>query len=164
MKWFLFFLLIPFSSVCQTVHMEDDQIVYKGSVKTNVSFDQFKNAVAQALEATKSKTITYDADSMANEIIVNAEMKLKSNQTFTKILQYRLKLKLKEGEYQYTIDSVVLRQKERGYATTNISSEQLIKMLDNTGPVASQAEKQMNEIDMRFQQLLDVLHNHTVGQ
>jgi hypothetical protein len=159
MKWFLILLLIPCSSICQTVHMEDEKIVYKGSLKTNLAFDQLKQVIEKTMQSTGNKEVSWTSDSLANEMTINAETKLKGDQSVINNLQYRIRFKLKNDAYEYKIDSVVLRQKERGYKTTLISSKELIKELDNTGTVATLVEKQLNEIDMRFQQLLDVLRN-----
>jgi hypothetical protein len=159
MKWFLILLLIPYSSICQTVHMEDERIVYKGFLKTSLAFDQLKQVIEKTMQSTGNKMVAWTNDSLTNEMTINAGMKLKGDQSVINHLQYSILFKQKNDGYEYRIDSVVLRQKERGYKITLISSEQLIKELDNTGIVATRIEKQLNEIDMRFQQLLDVLHN-----
>jgi hypothetical protein len=160
MKWLLILLFIPFSPFCQTVHLDEDKIVYKGSVKTSASFNEVQEAVEKAIGQTKSKIISWQIDSSTNEITVNAEMKLKSDRTMLNSMRYMVKSTLKEGDYHYKIDSVYVLNKEIGYRTTTITSKELIKKLDDTGPIASEAEKQLNEIDMRFEQLTELLKNY----
>ncbi len=161
MKRLLILLLIPYSVFCQTVHLKDGRIAYKGSEKINMlSLSQLKNGVEKAIEHTNSKIVLLNADSSANEITVHATMQLTSNQTFINSIQYHLMLTLKEDAYQYTIDSVIIFQNERGYNTTTWTSEEFVKRLENSGPVATAAEALLNEIDMRFQQLLDFIKNH----
>jgi hypothetical protein len=160
MKWFLILLLIPCSCIGQTVHMEDERIVYKGLLKTNVAFEQLKPVIEKAMQSTRNKNLLWTDDSLANEITIKAEMKLKSDPSVVNYLQYKISFNHKDDGYEYKIDSVSLQQKERGYDTKLISSKELIKELDNTGTVATLIEKQLNEMDMRFQQLLDVLRNY----
>lgn len=162
MKWLLIILLIPFSARCQTVHLKDGNIAYKGSEKiNNITIGQLANAIKKAIAQTKNGKSSLKIDSSQNEIMVHATMKLNSEPAFIYTMKYQVNLKLKDKGYKYHIDSVVIYQKERGYETTIISSEKLVKSLDHTGPVATAAEKQLNEIDMRFQQLLDYLHNYS---
>lgn len=164
MKWVLFFLLIPYSSIGQTVHMEDEKIVYKGSLKTSIDFEQLRQVVEKAMQNTGNKNLEWTGDSLSNEMSLHPEMKMKADPRVINHLQYKISFKKKDDGYEYKIDSVFIRQKERGYKTKLISSEQLIKELDNTGPVATQTEKQLNEIDMRFQQLFDFLRNNVKEQ
>lgn len=161
MKCLLILLLIPSSVFCQTVHLEDGRIVYKGSEKIkNISNAQLKSGAEKAIDHTNSKIIFLNADSSKNEITARAAMQLTSNQSFINSIQYRLMLTLKEDAYHYTIDSVFIFQKERGYKTTTWTSEEFVKRLENSGPVATAAESLLNEIDMRLRQLLDLIKNH----
>jgi hypothetical protein len=164
MKWLLILLLIPYSSICQTVHMEDERIVYKGLLKTSVPFEQLKPVIEKAMQSTGNKNLLWSNDSLTNEIAINVAMKLKGDPSIDNDLKYQISFRRKDDGYEYKIDSVSLRQKERGYDTKLISSEELIKALDNTGTVATLIEKQLNEMDMRFQQLLDVLRNNLEEQ
>lgn len=161
MKWFLILLFVPCLSFCQTVHTEDGRVVYKGVIKTGSSFEQLHNVIEKALKTTGSKNEGWSEDSSSNAIIVNAAMKLKSDLSTINQLQFQLKLTKKDEEYHYHIDSVKLVQRERGYKTTAVSSEELIKNLDNTGTVATATEKELNEIDMRLEQLVDLLRNYS---
>ncbi|HWJ27013.1 MAG TPA: hypothetical protein VNS32_10755 [Flavisolibacter sp.] len=52
-----------------------------------------------------------------------------------------------------------IREKIRGGKTTDTPSEDLVKGMDTSGPTAINTEKQLNEIDMDFQQLLDRIRN-----
>ena len=161
MKWFLILVCLPSLSYCQTVHMQDGRIVYKDSINSGLSFQQLHGVIDRAMKHTGNKDEKWFTDSLSEEITVNATMKLKSDLATVNRLQYQLKFSKNKEGYHFQIDSVKLLQNERGYKTTTVSSEALIKNLDNTGPVASASEKQLNEIDMRIQQLIDLLHNYS---
>ena len=66
---------------------------------------------------------------------------------------------IRNNSYHYSIDSVYLSQKERGKKTVIQSSKELLKYMEVSGPVAMTTEKQLNEIDMRVQQLLALIKN-----
>ena len=141
--------------------MQDGRIVYKGSINTSLSFRQLHDVIDRAMKYTGNKDEEWFTDSLSEDIVVNATMKLKSDLATINRLHYQIKFSKNEQGYHFQIDSVKLLQKERGYKTTSVSSEELIKNLDDTGPIASASEKQLNEIDMRIQQLMDLLHNYS---
>ena len=51
------------------------------------------------------------------------------------------------------------KQVERGGKTIKLSSAELFKGIESTGPESIEAEKQLNEIDMKFQKLIALIHN-----
>lgn len=161
MKWLLILLLIGSAAAGQTVHIKDKNIVYKGTEEVNdLSLNQLMRAAQKAIVKTKNKNVSFDIDSSQNEMLVKAAMKIKSDRRISNSIQYHLKLKLKDNGYQYKIDSVVMVRKERGYKTTTLSSEELIKLLEVTGPVATATEGELGQVDMRFQELLDRIKNY----
>jgi len=84
-------------------------------------------------------------------------IKLASPYPIVKKVEYILELSIDDGKYKYRIDSVRIKQVERGGKTTIISSQKLVEGMDESGPVSANTEKQVNEIDMVFQKLLDLL-------
>jgi hypothetical protein len=158
MKWLLLFLLIPYFSFSQTVHLKDGRIFYKNEIKTaDRSSENIAGAIQKALSKTKNKNINITTASPQGEIIATADMKLISDQTTINTLRYEMKIIPNGKGFEYTIDSVSLIQKERGVGTKTISSGELVSNMEITGPTAGKTEKQLNEIDMRFQQLMDLL-------
>jgi hypothetical protein len=160
MKWILILLIIPIPSFCQTVHIKDGRIIYEGTIKTTSAsklslHEAFGDAEKNCY--TKIKNLLVKEDSAANKLLVTSEMKLNVTQSTINTLRYTLKISAKDDGYKYNIDSVFLISKERGGKTKIISSEDLFKDMEVTGPVATQTEKTLNEIDMRIQQLLDLL-------
>lgn len=163
MKWILFFLLIPFIPSAQTVHLKDEKIFYEGSIKTNRSPTDIQNALYEAEKNCSSKIHNASVDTNSGGIKLVSEMKLTPTQNTTNTLRYTLQLSSKEDQVHYRIDSVFVITKERGGKTKIISSEDIVKDMDVTGPVATATEKKLNEIDMRIQELIDRLTN-TLGK
>jgi hypothetical protein len=165
MKWLIIFLLIPFVSRGQTVHIKDGRIFYENNIKAeNISNENISAAIQKALTKTDSKQRDISSINSEGEIIATADMKLMSNQIAINTLRYTIRINRKEKGIEYTIDSVSLIRKDRGIGTTTISSEELVSYMEITGPVASQTEKQLNEIDMRFQQLMDYFEAYVKGK
>jgi len=89
-------------------------------------------------------------------------MKLASFDHVSKKVTYILEINVKDGGYEYRIDSVYLVQKEPGEQATEISSEELLNKMESSGPVAARTEAQLNEIDMDFQKLIDLINKEMI--
>jgi len=158
--YILFLSLAPLFSNGQTVHLDSNKIVYKGLVNIDhLSKDEIytraKNALATTVKG-ENQTIIYE-DSSNTMITAKGSIKLASPYSIIKKVEYILELSISEGKYKYRIDSVQIRQEERGGKTSIISSQKLVEGMDESGPVSANTEKQVNEIDMIFQKLLDQL-------
>jgi hypothetical protein len=154
----LFFLILPFLAPCQTVHIEKDNIAYKGTVSVegaskNELYDRAKNAIIKNVKAN-----AVQVDSAKEEIVSNGNITLASPFGIVRTLKYKIKISVKESSYKYHIDSVFIQQRERGEKPVEISSADLFKRMDISGPVSIQTEKELNEIDMQFQKLLDLIN------
>ena len=161
MKCLFIFLLIPFIANCQTVHLEDERIAYKGGIKSDkASFEKLNQAIHAVLDHKGNKAVSFVQDTASGAIIASARMKLKSTQSVINNLHYTITVTQEKSGYKYTIDSVYLVSEERGVGTKKIPSEELVEGMETTGPVASQTEKILNEIDMKFQKVLDLLANY----
>lgn len=154
----LFFSALPFFGASQTVHVEENKIVYKGTVKleNGNQADLFARA-KMALADHVNKNGVRQGDDKKETIVSEGMIRLNSPYHLIKMLHYIVELTVADGKYQYRIDSVYLEEKERGGAAKRISSEELLKGMDSTGEVASNTEKQLNEIDMNFQKLIDLI-------
>ncbi len=161
LKQIVFLLLIPLVTQGQTVHVDSNKIVYKGTVKPGpINKDELyaraKNAVFNNVKGGKESIVTDNNEK--GMISAKGSIKLTSPYHIIKTVEYILELSVDDGKYEYRIDSVYIKQVERGGKTIRISSEELLKGMEVSGPVSANAEKQLNEIDMNFQKLLDLVN------
>ena len=157
MKSLLFFLLLPFFGAAQTVHVEDNRIVYKGAVKLEGTSQADVYARAKKAIASHVNKNEIGENHKKETIVSDGMIRLKSPYHLIKTLHYIFELTAGDGEYRYRIDSVSLKQKERGGSTEKISSEELLKGMESTGLVAATTERQLDEIDMNFQKLISLI-------
>src|SRR6266498_2001034 len=164
-KWAIFFLLIPAVAFGQTVHVDSNRIVYKGTVKLDSVrkeglFARARNAIFNNVKGAKDSIVTYDNEK--GMIAAKGSIKLASPYHIIKTVEYILGLSVDDGKYEYRIDSVSIKQVERGGKTTRIYSQELLKGLDVTVsgfvPGSGDVEKQLNEIDMNFQKLIALVN------
>ena len=156
----VFVLLVPVITCGQTVHVDSNRIVYKGIEKVSgVSKDElYARAKSALLSNTNSATQTIISDDVDKGMITaKGSIRLASPYHIIKTVEYILELSVEDGAYKYRIDSVYMKQAERGGATKKMSSEELLKGMDINGPASAIAEGQLNEIDMDFQKLLDLV-------
>ena len=151
----------PYTVVAQTVHLEKGKIEYKGSVKLDGGqvdlYNRAKEALQSLVKTSDSEGLQEEHDS--SELKVKGYIKLISPYSIIKTVHYTIKLSTEDGKYKYRIEDVFIREKIRGGKTTDTPSEDLVKGMDTSGPTAINTEKQLNEIDMDFQQLLDRIRN-----
>ena len=167
-KQVVFFLLIPAVTFGQTVHIDSNRIVYKGTVKLDSVnkeelFARAKNAL---FNNVKEDSIVTD-NKEKGKIAVKGSIKLASPYPIIKKVEYILELSVGDGKYEYRIDSVHIKQIERGGKTIMIHSEELLIGLDVTVsgfvPGSGNVEKQLNEIDMNFQKLIALVNGDMKG-
>ena len=165
MKSILFLLLIPFFTSAQTVHVEDNKIIYKEKVHVEgATAEQLAALAKQAifhLDKKNDPKIVQDKNG-TTKIWSAGVIKLTSSDNVSKKVIYIIEIDVEKENYQYRIDSVYLVQKERGGHSTKISSEDLLSEMKTSGPVAARTERQLNEIDMDFQKLIDCIKNDMV--
>jgi len=169
-KQIVFFLLIPAVSFGQTVHIDSNRIVYKGTVKLDSVdkeelFTRAKNAIFNNVKEGKDSIIT---DNNEKGIIsAKGSIKLPSPYHIIKTVEYILELSVDNGKYEYRIDSVSIKQVKRGGKTIRIYSQELLEGLDVTVsgfvPGSGNVEKQLNEIDMNFQKLIALVNANMKG-
>jgi hypothetical protein len=162
-KLIIFLLLIPVVTYGQTVHVDSNRIVYKGTVKPGLInkdelYARAKNAIFNNVKGSKEVIVVDDNE--RGMIAAQGSIRLASPYHIIKTVEYILELSVDDGKYEYRIDSVYIKQVERGGKTHKISSEELLKGMDVSGPVSAAAEKQLNEIDMNFQKLIDLVNTY----
>ena len=140
------------------MHLDSNRIVYKGTVNIDhLSKDEIyaraKLALATTMKGEKQRIIYEDSSNM---IIAKGSERLASPYSIIKKVEYILELSIGDGKYKYRIDSVYIKQEERGGKTSRISSHKLVEGMDESGAVSANTENQVNEIDMIFQKLLDL--------
>lgn len=162
-KQIIFFLLIPMVTYGQTVHVDSNRIVYKGTVKLDsVNKDELysraKNAILSNVKRSKEMIVTDNNEK--GMMAAKGSIRLASPYHVIKTVEYILELSVDDGKYEYRIDSVYIKQVERGGKTIKMPSEELVKGMDVSGPVSAATEKQLNEIDMNFQKLIDLINTY----
>src|SRR5260221_789666 len=161
-KRIVFILLIPIVSSGQTVHVDEDRIVYKGTVKLEQvnkedMYIRAKNAILNNVKGSKEGIV--EDNNEKEKIAAKGSIKLSSPYHIIKTVEYILELSVEDGKYKYRIDSVYIKTTQRGGKTKKISSEELLKGMEVSGPTSANTEKQLNEIDVNFQKLLALVNN-----
>jgi len=160
-KQIIFLLLIPVVTYGQTIHVDSNKIVYKGivkldSIKKEELYARARNALTSNVRGSKEMIVANDNEK--GMIAAKGSIKLSSPYHLIRKVEYILELTVDDGSYRYRIDSVYIKQVERGGKEVRMSSEELLKGMDVSGPASANTERQLNEIDMNFQKLLDLVN------
>ena|SRR5215471_19933852 len=147
------------SLAAQTVHLESDRIAYKSTVSVpNTSQVQlFFDAQKAIADNVTQEPALIQTDAINNEISGQGSIRLKSPYHLIKTLLYTIKLSVHDGGYQYQIDSVSLKEEERGGVTKVLSSKELLKGMEVSGSSSWLMEEQLNEIDMNLQKVIAII-------
>jgi hypothetical protein len=153
MKYFailLFFL--PFFAAAQTVHVEDERVVYRERITVNgAGLDHLFRRAHETMNAlTGSSGIKEEKDKLTSKGVI----RLSSTHSLRNRLRYQLSIEVHEDSYEYRIDSVAWVTDARGKKLVITPSEKLVADMEITGPTAARTEKQLNEMDMRLQKLI----------
>jgi len=162
MKAILFLLWIPFSISAQTVHVENNKIIYKEKVHVEgATVEQLAALAKQAIShLDKNNDPKIVQEKGKTRVWSAGEMKLTSSDHVSKKVTYIIEINVEKENYQYRIDSVYIVQKEPGHHSTKMSSEDLLSKMNSSGAVAASTERQLNEIDMDFQKLINRIRNY----
>lgn len=165
MKLLLLTLLFPFVVFAQTVHLDDKEIEYKDKVKLpGMSkaevFDRATKAIGKLVNTTGKPL----ADTNEFEYKVNGEIYLTTPHPIIRKVKFRLSLSAQENGYSYKIDKVSLWEKHRGKDVKEMSSEDLVDQMDESGNPAIDAEHILNAIDLNLQKLLTLLEKNIKSQ
>ena len=162
MRYLFLIFLFPVAVHSQTVHVDKEMIVYTGSEKINSveNTEIFARVKSSITDYVKNNDMHFSGDS---SIITNGIIILSSPYPVIKKLHYRLNFVTGNNGYHYSIDSVYLSEKERGGKAVKTPSKDILKNLEVSGPTAMITENLLNEIDMRLQQLLDIIKNRVNG-
>ncbi|MGV3529654.1 MAG: hypothetical protein ACO1OO_12215 [Flavisolibacter sp.] len=153
MKSWIIILFFPFFATAQTVHVNDDEVEYKGNIKLQ---GMSKEAVwAKAQEALQPifQISAAEKDADKTELEAEGRLRLETPYRIIREVVYRLKLEAKNEELEYKIDKVYLQETQRGYETKNTPSKDLIEALEEGGAVVKETEKILNETDMRLHEI-----------
>ena len=162
MKYLFLLLLLPLLSPAQTIHFKKKEIIYKGiesasGLSATEVAGRLPNAVAMAADKSDARM---EILSTGNPLTWKGTIKLNMPYHIVRTLHFTLQLTPKEGGYDYRIDSVSVIDRRRGDSVEVSSAEELLEGIEDTGPEAIEAERLLNEIDMRFQKLLVLLERH----
>jgi len=154
----LFLLSMPLFILAQTIHTEKNKIVYKGNTHADgATQEQLARRAKQAVLNIDKKNAPKIGQGKEGGTRIWSEgvLTLKSTDHISQKVTYIIEIDVKNENYDYRIDSVYLVQKKPGHHSTKISSEDLLKKMESSGPVAASTERQLNEIDMDFQKLIN---------
>ena len=157
----LFLLLIPAITNGQTAHVDSNRVAYKGTVKLDKinKEELFGRAKKALLNNMKGKEEIIVRENRENGMIAaTGSIKLASPYHLVKTVEFIFELSVDDGKYEYQIDSVYIKQFERGEKMIKISSEELLKAMETGQPVSGRIEKILNEIDMIFQKLITLVN------
>jgi hypothetical protein len=160
---FLSLLLLPLLLAAQTVHRKGDKIVYEGEVTLpGHSASQINTALHAALTAVVKKGKT-PCSVQANDQTLTAlgDIKLNTNPSLSRFVNYTIAVTAKDGGYDYRIDSVYVIRKKGGGAGERLTAKKMLEDMEVSGPASERAEMLLNEIDMNFQKLLVLLKSKT---
>lgn len=162
LKYIVFLLLVPAITRGQTAHVDEEKVVYKGTVKLDTVdkeklFTRAKNALLSNVKGSRETIVAEDNEK--GMITAKGSIKLASPYHKIRSVEYILELSVENGKYEYRIDSVYIKERERGGKTKKISSGELLKGMDVSGESSAITEKLLNEIDMNFQKLLDLVNS-----
>jgi len=157
----LFLLLLPAITNGQTAHVDSNRIAYKGTVKLDKInkeelFGRAKKALLSNVKGHKEIIVTENSEK--GMIAATGSIKLASPYHIVKTIEYIFELSVDDGKYEYHIDSVYIKEFERGEKMNKISSEELLKAMETGQPVSGKIEKLLNEIDMVFQKLIALVN------
>ena len=151
---------MPMMTSGQTVHVDSDRIVYKGTVRLDdVNKDELLARANHVLSTNikRDEKVMITNDNEKEMIIAKGTMRLTSPYSMISTVEYIFELSRNEGGFKYRIDSVYIKETERGGKTNKISSGELLKGIDMSGAVAAATEKKLNEIDMKFEKIIDMV-------
>lgn len=159
MKWLLFLFCLPVAAFAQTIHFDDENIVYENVVPVpgllaNQIFSRLQSALLLTLEKSDAHIAAYP-----NRNTVEAKSAIDLNAPFHIIrkVHFTISATAKEAGYTYRIDSVYVTERRRGSSQKTKTAEDLLEGMEATGADGTTNERLLNEIDMRFQKILVLL-------
>lgn len=160
MKLFLAFIIFPFSLVAQTVHLHDKEIEYKGEIEVPATgkamiFEQAVKNLGELVHKNGNAKVHEEN----YEYSIKAELRLSAPYPIIRKVKCRISIMAKDSSYVYKIDKVSLWEKHRGKDVQELSSEDLVDLMDESGKPAIEAEQILNAIDLNLQKLLTVFKN-----
>ena len=161
MKLLIIGLLFPLFTIGQTIHHNGEKIIYKGSVKLDANaLTEIRDRLQLVLPEVAGKmTDSILIQSTEDELQALGSIRLQSPYHIIKKVHFTMLLKPSVRGYDYSVDSIYVTEKRRGWKEKKTQSEELIEALEETGNAAVELEILLNEIDLRIQKLLTVLEN-----
>jgi hypothetical protein len=159
----IFVFLLPAFALAQTVHVDNEKIVYKGDIKLKAGStgDLFADAKNLLLNYVNRSPDSLKEDEFERQLASTALIQLPSPYHLKKHLLCTVKFKVKDDEIDYEINNVILKLQERGDKPRFIPSHVLLKKMEENGKVARETERQLNEIDMYIQRMIAMMKSAT---
>ncbi|NTS41385.1 hypothetical protein HRG84_10760 [Flavisolibacter sp. BT320] len=158
MKQLIFLLLFPLYFFGQTVHHDDEKIIYKGEVALATTNADVIGRLQEAFPKIAGKladTVSLATKDQGLEALTT--VRLNAPYAIHKKLHFTLDLQPIPNGYAYTVDSVFVTERRRGWKEKRTDAKDMIEALEETGKAAIELEVLLNEIDLRIQQMLTML-------
>src|SRR5436190_1333176 len=114
-KYIIFVLVMPMMTSGQTVHVDSDRIVYKGTVRLDdVNKDELLARANHVLSTNikRDEKVMITNDNEKEMIIAKGTMRLTSPYSMISTVEYIFELSRNEVGFKYRIDSVYVKETE----------------------------------------------------
>ena len=155
----IFLLLLPASTLAQTIHVEKEKVLYEGKMEIEglAKQDAYNRARKMLLQYVNPNADSLKEKKDEQELTTSVSQYLPSTYNIIKSVQYKVKLQAHDDAIAYEISDIRIKVRERGKKARTIPSEQLLKAVTENGKIGMQAEKYLNELDMHLQKLIATL-------
>ncbi len=157
----IFVLLFPAISVGQTIHVdkEKETIFYTGQLEWPGLSKQaiYNKAKSILLNYVNSNLDSLQEKKDKKELVTTGSIRLTSPYHLIKHLTYKVKLQPSEESIKYEIEDISLTIRERGKKAKVYNAKELLKGMEESGPLGMRTEKQLDEIDMHLQKLIAMM-------
>lgn len=154
-------LLLNAVGTGQTIHSDGAEILYMDTIHSNGVSDDELFIRSQQLFSELKHDKKIDEKKLritGHKLHARMSVKLPTINHASKKFEFDLEISTSPGVYQYRIDSVVIVRKEPGDKANKQSAKELLKGMGSSGSIAISTEKDLNEIDMHIQKILDELN------
>ena len=155
MKWILFCLFLPLYSFSQTVHIDDDEIVYKGSINQSTGNTNNQQSLSTRLSDAINKIEGKELKSDNGKTTV--EIKLRTPYYLIRKTSFDVSLNQTDSSIKYELNNFIIEETIRGKESKTIASKKIVKDMGESGIPSIEAEKILNQIDMRIQEFIALL-------
>ena len=161
-KVLLVVLMLCKICAAQTIHVEEENIIYKGTIPVPVApanelISRINKIIGDHID--DKKNYKRRTGSSPNTLACINSIKLSNSNRHLKEFTFRVEVAIENGYCHYTIDSFYLVEKEPAAKPVETSAKELLKKMESSGPVAAATERDLNEMDMNIEKFIDFIRN-----